>query len=330
MTNPPNRVSLPDGEVLDVQYSQAGGQKPLNPVRIEPGAAPGVAQGAAEATGRVQPHAPQSQPVAASGAVQPGANPEMVAQVERAKAIEHGDHPHMQQGAVVRDFGHQVVAEIGTVVAEPGYAPDEEAPHQVDRPYFDPASLPTAHISKDGLRIADQLLPSGTMSAPLRIEHVDRDGQMLAVSVTYLVRSVESDPDTATLIEEVPYHEVSGDTSLLEPQAAKVMDLFYRTRAHLRRFVLQRNRDETGVTGTGIVAEGIVFNDGKVVLRWLGAKSSIVVWDDLETAMQVHGHGGATRLRWIDAGNRAVPHHPDNPQAVKARAAVGMPTEQRQ
>ena len=38
-----------------------------------------------------------------------------------------------------------------------------------------------------------------------------------------------------------------------------------------RAFVLQRNEDETGVSGTGIVAEGVEFSDGTVALRWTSA-----------------------------------------------------------
>lgn len=35
-----------------------------------------------------------------------------------------------------------------------------------------------------------------------------------------------------------------------------------------RAFVLQCNEDETGVSGTGIVAEGVEFSDGTVALYW--------------------------------------------------------------
>jgi len=36
--------------------------------------------------------------------------------------------------------------------------------------------------------------------------------------------------------------------------------------------------------------EGVVFDDGKCVLHWLTAMSSISVWDSFETAMNIHGH----------------------------------------
>jgi hypothetical protein len=37
----------------------------------------------------------------------------------------------------------------------------------------------------------------------------------------------------------------------------------------MKRFRLVRDRDVSGVSGTGIVAEGTMFSDGTCVLRWL-------------------------------------------------------------
>lgn len=67
-----------------------------------------------------------------------------------------------------------------------------------------------------------------------------------------------------------------------------------------RRFVLIRTVDETGVSGTGVVCEGLLFSDGRVVLRWLGERSSVVIWDQLEHVLGVHGHNGLTKLCWLD------------------------------
>lgn len=63
-------------------------------------------------------------------------------------------------------------------------------------------------------------------------------------------------------------------------------------------FVLRRDEDHTGVSGTGVVAEGVRFTDGTVVLRWRGAHASTVVWSALDDAVAVHGHDGATRVVW--------------------------------
>ncbi|WP_282698038.1 hypothetical protein [Streptomyces sp. CC208A] len=68
-----------------------------------------------------------------------------------------------------------------------------------------------------------------------------------------------------------------------------------------RRFYLQRNTDVTGVSGTGRVADGILWPDGTASVRWLGEHPSIVFWDRGQTSVDhVHGHGGATVIVWLD------------------------------
>ncbi len=71
----------------------------------------------------------------------------------------------------------------------------------------------------------------------------------------------------------------------------------------MRRFVLVRNHDVSGVSGTGVVAEGVVFGDGRVAMRWLtNGIHAIVIHQSLENVLEIHGHGGKTVLRWIDTG----------------------------
>ncbi|MFH9248205.1 hypothetical protein ACH4LK_22585 [Streptomyces lydicus] len=68
-----------------------------------------------------------------------------------------------------------------------------------------------------------------------------------------------------------------------------------------RLFALHRDRDISGVSGTGIVADGCAWPDGTVSIRWRGAHPSTVSWNSLADAEHVHGHGGATRIVWADA-----------------------------
>jgi hypothetical protein len=70
----------------------------------------------------------------------------------------------------------------------------------------------------------------------------------------------------------------------------------------MRRFELHRDIDETGVSGVGIVAEGVCFSDGVVALRWRGDWPTSVVFHDrgMEAVEAVHGHGGKTRIVWVD------------------------------
>lgn len=66
------------------------------------------------------------------------------------------------------------------------------------------------------------------------------------------------------------------------------------------RFQLQRDQDITGVSGTGVVAEGVVLTSGRVVMEWLTAINSIVIYPAIANVEAIHGHDGATRIVWLD------------------------------
>ena len=63
-------------------------------------------------------------------------------------------------------------------------------------------------------------------------------------------------------------------------------------------FWLQRIKDETGLSGTGIVCEGIQFSDGRCVMRWIGKIDSIVHHKRIEDVQEIHGHNGSTKIIW--------------------------------
>lgn len=69
----------------------------------------------------------------------------------------------------------------------------------------------------------------------------------------------------------------------------------------MRRFYLQRNEDESGVSGTGKVAQGCEFEDGAVALQWLSHTTSISFFRNIRNLKSIHGHGGKTKVVWIDA-----------------------------
>lgn len=68
-----------------------------------------------------------------------------------------------------------------------------------------------------------------------------------------------------------------------------------------RRFRLNRLVDETGVSGTGVVAEGIEFSDGTCAMRWLTGTSSTAVYGCIDDVVVIHGHNGNTRVEWLDS-----------------------------
>ena len=70
--------------------------------------------------------------------------------------------------------------------------------------------------------------------------------------------------------------------------------------SQMRRFVLIRAEDLTGVSGTGEVAEGTVFSSGLAVIRWLREPYAMGVYQTLDDVISVHGHEGRTQLQFID------------------------------
>jgi hypothetical protein len=71
--------------------------------------------------------------------------------------------------------------------------------------------------------------------------------------------------------------------------------------AGMKVFVLDRDEDTTGISGTGIVAEGVQFADGRIVMRWLTNHAhSIVIHNSLDELLAIHGHEGRTKLRWLN------------------------------
>lgn len=63
-----------------------------------------------------------------------------------------------------------------------------------------------------------------------------------------------------------------------------------------RRFHLVRHEDETGVSGEGIVVQGLEFASGYCLIRWTVPPRSIVLYESMEGLIKVHGHGGKTEV----------------------------------
>lgn len=67
-----------------------------------------------------------------------------------------------------------------------------------------------------------------------------------------------------------------------------------------RRFMLHRAEDVSGLSGTGVVAEGIEFSDGTCALRWKTKHRCTAVYDSILVLEFIHGHEGKTKILWID------------------------------
>lgn len=77
----------------------------------------------------------------------------------------------------------------------------------------------------------------------------------------------------------------------------------------IKRFKLVRDEDESGVSGTGVVAVGAKFPSGYCEIEWLNDQNDSVDTSfnghaaypgGPEDVIEVHGHEGRTRLVWVD------------------------------
>lgn len=68
-------------------------------------------------------------------------------------------------------------------------------------------------------------------------------------------------------------------------------------------FSMHRGNDESGVSGIGHVLDGVVFHNGKVVVCWRTAQSSVAIYDSFEAfhALHIASHPtNETRLTWSE------------------------------
>lgn len=69
-----------------------------------------------------------------------------------------------------------------------------------------------------------------------------------------------------------------------------------------RHFQLVRDQDVSGVSGTGHVADGVIFSDGHAAVHWLGRWPTTTPHPDgIVSVKGVHGHGGSTRIVLLDS-----------------------------
>jgi hypothetical protein len=72
----------------------------------------------------------------------------------------------------------------------------------------------------------------------------------------------------------------------------------YYSEARLKLFWFDRKVDESGVSGTGRVAQGVEFDDGVCVLRWLTTNRSTAIYSNIQELEKIHSHGGQTKIVW--------------------------------
>jgi hypothetical protein len=70
-----------------------------------------------------------------------------------------------------------------------------------------------------------------------------------------------------------------------------------------KRFTMIRNGDESGVSGTGRVADGCVWPSGKVTLTWRTDTPSTANFDSYDDFYNIHikpHPANKTEIKWLD------------------------------
>ncbi len=84
----------------------------------------------------------------------------------------------------------------------------------------------------------------------------------------------------------------------IEKTGQKPTQFISSTSICMRIFYLFRKEDETGVSGTGFVAEGVVFSTGKIVMNWLSKLTSTCIYESIDDIVKIHGHNKKTEILW--------------------------------
>lgn len=64
----------------------------------------------------------------------------------------------------------------------------------------------------------------------------------------------------------------------------------------MRRFYLMRHKDINGNSGIGVVAEGIVFDDGTGAFTWLTKIKTVTIFMKVSDVVALHSHNGRTEI----------------------------------
>lgn len=68
----------------------------------------------------------------------------------------------------------------------------------------------------------------------------------------------------------------------------------------IRTFHVIRDEDMSGVSGTGVIAEGVLWSNGHVDVRWLSIHKITEHAESVAEWVAVHGHEGRTKIVFDD------------------------------
>lgn len=113
-------------------------------------------------------------------------------------------------------------------------------------------------------------------------------------------------PNPSSLAMEEEYSN-PGDISfgkqpkqmITDEENQKPLETATAKQSTMRMFVLVREEDATGTSGTGVVAEGVEFSNGQVSIHWISQLESVAVYANVKVLDALHGHQGRTKVKWL-------------------------------
>lgn len=73
----------------------------------------------------------------------------------------------------------------------------------------------------------------------------------------------------------------------------------------MKTFYLIRKEDVHGISGTGIVAQGAIFDNGMVAMTWLTDSPTLTMFPKVSDVLKIHGHEGRTIM--VIEGRKKIP-----------------------
>ena len=108
---------------------------------------------------------------------------------------------------------------------------------------------------------------------------------------------------TKKKVKEEP-EEVKEEVST-EPEVLKPKRPTTQAPQGIRTFTIARQYDETGVSGIGVVIEGVVLATGQAIIHWLtpAPRGALAIFDSMADFIKIHikpHPGNASILTWDD------------------------------
>jgi hypothetical protein len=95
-----------------------------------------------------------------------------------------------------------------------------------------------------------------------------------------------------------------------EPDDLKPKKPSNRAPQGIRAFTVCRQRDETGISGEGVVIEGVMFATGHTVIHWLTPppRGSIAFFDAFDDFIKIHvaSHPGNGTIITFEDGEQTI------------------------